>query len=377
MKFYTAIIWFFCLFLSLTSCGKRQSNRENNTFSADSIHYAEGFTVKRFHDYIQVDVLDPWHSGRLLQRYFLVPREKAVPQNLLDGTVVRVPIRKVVVYTAVHASIISQLGETDQIVGVCEPQYIECKDVIAELKKGQISDLGEATAPNIEKIIGIGTETILASPFENSGFGQAEKIGVPIVQCADYMESLPLGRAEWIKFYGMLFCQESRADSIFKATEQRYKALCDLTRRVKTRPTVIAEKNYGSTWFIPAGESYTARMYVDAGANYIFHDLPGKGGKPMSFEEVLDRGIHADVWMIKYNSPRAMSYEDLKGEYSPYSSFDAFKKQHIFTCNTGIVPYYEDSPMNPDLLLSDFIWIFHPELLPSDYHPYFYFPMAK
>lgn len=377
MKFYTAIIWIFCLFLSLTSCGKRQSNRESNAYSTDSIHYAQGFTVKRFHDFTQVDISDPWHEGRLLQRYLLIPRDKKTPRHLPDGTVVRVPIRKVVVYSAVHASIISQLGESLQIIGVCEPQYIESKEVHEKLKAGKIADLGESTSPNIEKMIDIGTEVILASPFENTGFGQAEKLGVPIIQCADYMEALPLGRLEWIKFYGMLFCQESRADSIFKATEQRYKALCDLTRHVKTRPTVIAEKKYGSTWFIPGGESFTARLYIDAGADYVFRDVPGTGGKPMSFEEVLDKGIHADVWMIKYNSQHEMNYEDLKGEYSPYSNFDAFKKQHIFTCNTGLIAYYENAPMNPDLLLSDFIWIFHPELMPADYHPYFYFPMPK
>jgi len=115
------------------------------------------------------------------------------------------------------------------------------------------------------------------------------------------MESLPLGRTEWIRFYGLLFGKEAMADSIFRETEDRYLELKELAKTVTNRPAVISEKKFGSSWYMPAGDSYIAHLYTDAGADYIFKDLPGAGSTPLSFETVLDKAIHADIWLIKYN----------------------------------------------------------------------------
>lgn len=327
--------------------------------------------MSRFEGYTRVDVRDPWDSARLLQRYLLVDRGKPLPSDLPEGTVVRVPARNVVVYTSVHAAIIDRLGEAGRIVGVCEPRYMETPTIQAGLRSGRVADLGEATSPNVERMIDIAAELVVASPFENSGYGPVEKIGVPIIEGADYMEPSPLGRAEWIRFYGLLFGKEALADSIFRETERAYLSLSRLAAEVTERPTVLSEKKYGSSWFVPAGESYTARLFADAGADYLFKDLPGSGSVPLAFETVLDKAVHADLWLIKYNSPSDLTYDGLRAEYAPYAGFDAFKRGRVYTCNTGKVPYYEEFPLRPDYLLKDLIWIFHPELLP-DYQPRYY-----
>ena len=360
------------LLLCLTlSCNMRQSSHSENSLSSDTIRYAQGFTVHHFDGYTAVEVRDPWNSTRLLQRYLLVDRDRPVPENLPKGTVVQVPAQNVVVYTSVHAAIIDQLGEADKVIGVCEPRYMDTPSIQEGLRAGKIADLGEATAPNIEKIIDIGAEIIIASPFQNAGYGPAEKLGIPIIEAADYMESLPLGRTEWIRFYGLLFGKEVMADSIFRETEDRYLELKELAKTVTNRPTVISEKKFGSSWYMPAGDSYVAHLYNDAGADYIFKDLPGAGSTPLAFETVLDKAIHANMWLIKYNQTNDMTYKDLRTEYTPYENFDAFKNRRIYTCNTGIVPYYEEFPIHPDYLLKDLVWVFHPELLPG-YTPRYY-----
>ena len=111
--------------------------------------------------------------------------------------------------------------------------------------------------------------------------------------------------------------------------------------------------------------------YADAGADYIFADMPGSGSKPLSFETVLDKAMHADYWLIKFNLADDMNYQALQTEYKPYASFDAFKNKKIYYTNTGKVPYYEEVPMHPDYLLKDLVWIFHPELLPG-YKPRYF-----
>lgn len=344
--------------------GKSSSSGEE-ALATDSIAYAQGFSVSRFADYTQVEVRDPWDSTRLLQRYLLVDRTLPIPKGLPKGTIVQVPVRNVVVYTSVHAAIIDQLGEIDKVIGVCEPRYMDTPAIREGVAAGQIADLGEATAPNVEKMIEIGAELVIASPFQNSSYGPVEKIGIPIIEGADYMESLPLGRTEWIKFYGLLFGQEARADSLFQATERSYTQLQTLAASVTHRPTVFPDKRYGASWYMPAGDSYMAHLFADAGANYIFRQLPGSGSTPLSYERVFDEAIHADIWLIKYNQPTDLTYAELRAEYAPYANFDAFQQRHIYGCNTGRVPYYEEFPLHPDYLLKELIAIFHPELLPN------------
>lgn len=358
--------------VACTPSGKQTSSKE--ALSSDRIQYAQGFTVQRFDTYTMVEVRDPWDSTRLLQRYLLVDRTKSVPGGLPKGTIVKVPVKDIVVYTSVHAAIIDQLHEINKVIGVCEPRYMDTPAIQEGIQAGRIADLGEATSPNIEKMIEIGAELVIASPFQNSSYGPVEKIGIPIIEGADYMEAFLLGRTEWIRFYGLLFGKEEMADSIFKETEQAYLSLKNLTVNIDKRPTVLSEKKFGSSWYIPAGDSYMAHLFEDAGADYMFKDLPGAGSTPLAFETVFDKAIHADIWLVKYNQSSEMTYNDLRSEYTPYENFDAFKKQRIYTCNTGIVPYYEEFPLHPEYLLKDLIWIFHPELVPG-YSPRYFSKM--
>lgn len=363
MKKLISIICFVCLIVSCGQSGKQTTFSE--VIASDSIRYASGFKVTYYENYTTVEVTNPWDTVKLLQRYLLVDRNHPVPDDLPKGTLVKVPLQNIVVYTSVHASIIDQLGESDKIIGVCEPEYMDSPVIQEGVRSGRIVDLGMATSPNIEKIIDINTEYIIASPFQNSDYGKAEKLGIPIIEAADYMESLPLGRAEWGRFYGLLFNRKEKADSIFHETEKRYLALKELASTAVFRPTVFSEKRYGSFWYIPGNDSYVAHFFKDAGSDYIFKDISGAGSSPLAFETVLDKAMHADLWLMKYNLSEDLTYAGLRAEYTPYENFDAFKNKKIYGCNTGKVPYYEEFPIHPDYLLKDLIKIFHPELLPD------------
>lgn len=365
------IIYFLFVLWTAVSCTQPKKQTDNTLVSVDKIQYSQGYTIERYDDYIVTELRDPWDTTRILQRYLLVDRNKDIPGGMPKGTIVRIPLKNIVVYNSVHSSIVELLDAAENIVGACESRYMDTPVIRERLDKGVIADLGEATAPNIEKMVDVGSEVILASPFRNSGYGPAEKLGIPIIECADYMESTPLGRAEWLHLYGLLLGREELADSLFRATESNYLTLSKLAEGVQQRPTVFSEKRFGSTWHIPGGASYMAHFFKDAGADYMFTDLPGAGSTPLAFETVLDKAIHADIWLIKYNQPDDLTYAGLRAEYTPYENFDAFKKKNIYACNTGSVPYYEEFPMHPDYLLKDLVWIFHPELLP-DYTPRYY-----
>lgn len=340
--------------------------------TTDTMRYARGITITRHADYTVVELRDPWNEGRMLQRYLLVPRSTdALPEGMPEGTLVRTPLRRMVVYTSVHCALLDELGAAASIAGVCEARYVHVASVLRGLRDGSVADLGEATAPDVEGMIRIGADAILASPFQNAGYGPAEKIGLPIIECADYMEADPLGRAEWIRFLGLLTDREATADSLFRATEAAYLRVRALTDSVTQRPTLIVGKKYGAAWHVPNGESYMARLYRDAGADYVFRDLPGSGSTPLTFEAVIDRALHADLWLIQYNADTPMTYASLSAEYTPYARFDAFAHRHIYGCNTHNSHYYEEVPLHPDRLLAELIAIIHPELLPDHRFRYF------
>lgn len=357
----------------LISCNKKGNTSSGNEVDTASyrVNYAEMFRVNRFPDYTEVQVRDSWDTTRLLQKYILIPKVSSLPASLPEGTVVRTPLSRVAVYSSVHCSMLAQLGNLSDIAGVCESRYIIIPEIKKGVSEGKIIDLGESYAPDIEKIIDLNPEAIISSPFQNMGYGKVEKLGIPIIEGVDYMETTPLGRAEWIRFLGLFFGKESLSDSIFEKTERSYLTLKEKVENVSKRPTVVSEMKTGPVWYVPGGNSYMARFFADAGADYFWKDVPQTGSLSLSFEAVFDKAQQADFWLVKYNRDRDMTLDDLKKDYAANANFKAFKDKNVWGSNSAKVPFYEEVPLHPDYLLRDFILIFHPDLLPGDTLRYF------
>ncbi|MGN1217472.1 MAG: ABC transporter substrate-binding protein [Phocaeicola sp.] len=362
------------LVLLLSACGggSRTSSHSETPVDTVEFRYAENIRILKFKNYAKVELRNPWDTLKTLHTYILTDRNNAKSSNLPEGTIVRTPLENAIVYSSVHTSLIAEIGGIESIAGVCDIQYIKHPQIKAMYEKGSIADCGSSMSPDIEKIIDLNADAVLLSPFENSGgYGRIESIGVPIIECADYMETSPLGRAEWMKFYGLLTGREQEADSLFRSVENEYLSLKQIAKDVTNRPTVISELKYSSAWYVPGGKSTTAKMIDDAGADYIFSYTTESGSVPMSFETVLDKGQKADFWLIKYNQKQDKTYSELKKDYSPYTNFDAWKNKRIFGCNTSYVNFYEETPFHPEALLRDLIIIFHPEIMKDEKTRYF------
>lgn len=207
-----------------------------------SMRYAHYVSIVKYHDFIKADVRNPWDTTHVLHTYVLVEKSKSLPDSLPKGTVVRTPLSKSLVYSSVHCSLLSELGAENAIGGVCDLSYISLPFIQEGCRQGKITDAGNSMNPTIEKVIEMQPDAILLSPFENSGgYGRIEKLGIPIIECADYMELSPLGRAEWMRFFGLLYGKETQADSLFNNVETAYCSLCDKVKDVKERKTVFSE----------------------------------------------------------------------------------------------------------------------------------------
>ena len=215
----------------------------------------------------------------------------------------------------------------------------------------------------MEKIIDTDADAVLLSPFQNSGgYGKVEKIGIPIIEVADYMETSALGRAEWMKFYGMLFGEEERADSMFKDIKRRYSELTAMASKANDRLSVLFDRQTGSVWYMPGGRSTIGGLLRDANASHPFPADKHSGSIPLPFESVLEHAAHCDVWIIRYGAPHDLTLADLKADKDGYSQFKAWQTGNVYGCNTNHSTFFEDTPFNPDKLLRDFIIICHPSL---------------
>ena len=360
------------LVLLLSACGGRSKTSSALNGNIIPLKYAENLTLIQGDGYTEARLRNPWDTTALLRTYILVNKNQEVPEHLPEGTLVRTPLNKVLVYTAVHCNLIKELGAVQSIGGICELEYIKVPEIIEGCRKGNIVNAGEGTNPDIEKIIDLHPDALMLSPYENSGgHGQVEKLKVPIIECADYMETSALGSAEWIRFYGMLFGQMHKADSIFAEVEKNYNELKELAQLQTSKPKLLCELKSGSAWYVPGGRSTTGRLYHDAGAEYAFNHYPNSGAVPLSFETVFDKAQDADIWLMKYNHATDKTLTSMREDYGPYAQFKAFKQKQVYGCNTAYKEYYEDFPFHPDKVLKDLIKIFHPTLLPDYELKYF------
>ncbi|MEG1573755.1 MAG: ABC transporter substrate-binding protein [Bacteroidales bacterium] len=345
---------------------------------ASANSYAKGFTVSVNDGYTVVDVINPWDTLKVLHRYVLVPKSASLPDSLPEGTLLRTPLKRVAVYAALHCGVIKELGVIDNVVGICDAYYVADTMIKARISSGKIANLGDSFVPDIEKIIELQPEAVILSPYRDGSYGKVSQLGVPLVEFADYMENTPLSRTEWIKFMGLLFGKEYEADSVFIDTERRYKELAKIGSCVKIRPTLFAEMKTGSVWYQPGGGSYMAALYNDAGINYLWRERSETGSVALSFEEVLERAAHADLWIFKYGRENEnMTLSLLKEEFAPYSNFDAFKKGNVWGCNGLKVSFYEDLPVHPDRALRDLLMIAHPELFSKNDTTLYFKHLAK
>lgn len=368
--------------------GKTASGEGGDTLQ---MKYAELLTIVKHNDgaYTEAIIENPWKKGTTLHKYILVPkgnegdetvarlkddiRENATLQMGSHCDIVRTPLESNVVFTAPHCQLMYELGCKNAITGVCDKDYINIPDIKERVKLSDgkastsdtdkvIIDCGSSMQPDIERIIALKPEGLFISPFENSGgYGKLDKLHIPIIETADYMETSPLGRAEWMKFYGLLFKSEERSDSLFSSIEKEYLALKAEAAKLPLGLSILTERKMGSVWYVPGGKSTMGILLKDANAKYIFADDTHSGSLAYGPERILSKGTQIDVWAFKYFGGKALSKSDLLAEYEGYKVLKAFNSNSIYQVDTSTQPYFELTSFHPEILLREFIILAHPK----------------
>ena len=352
--------------LLLTGCFRHGNGAVADLGSQDSvITAAKLLSMERTADYTLVTVGDPWKGG-VLHRYVLVPRDSVLPADLPEGTVVRTPVSRALVYSSVHTSLLDELGAISAVRGVVDSQYFIDSTIVNGVAQGTIADCGNSMNPTVEKVIDMQPDAILLSPYQDASYGQIAKMGIPIIECADYLEYDPLGRAEWVKFYGELVGKREEADSLYNAVVAAYHDVKKKAESAQNRPTVVTEMVISGVWNVPGGQSYMARILHDAGGKYLWADDQNTGSLALDFNQVLAVAQNADFWFIKWTNINSL--KDLQGAYELNKEMAAFKNRRVYVCDTDKTRFFDRIPFHPEVLLREFASIMHPELFPDFHH---------
>ena len=372
--------------LMLSACtSKTQGN--STLDAADSLRvpcvvkYATGFSVSDSADVRLVSV------GKK-DRFALVGSDDA---QVPDGYVkVRVPISRTICMTSLQLSNFTVLDAHDWVKGLTGTKNLFNADILQRVKDGRIVKIGMEGNFDTEMVLAANPDVIFISPSKRGGYDAIRETGITLIPHLGYQEVDPLGQAEWIKFVGMFIGKEREANEVFAGIESRYntlKARVDsLSKKAPfpsggaggrlSLPTVFSGEMHYGNWHAVGGKNYLAQIFRDAGAEYVLNDEE-TAGENLEFEKMYALAAHADYWRILNSFPDEFSYDALKTSEPRNALFKAFKERKVIYCNMRQQPYYEITPVEPDVLLKDFVAIFHPELVEADYQPKYYRLLKK
>lgn len=376
MKFIYFYLSFVLLFLS---CKSEQSKPINETIigKAVQLKYAKGFSITNFDSYKILEIKNPWPKAEKTYSYQLLESDTKLVDTFGDtaDATFNVPIKSIVVTSTTHIPALELLGVEQTLIGFPGAKYISSEKMRQRIDDGFVRELGKNEGINTEVLLELNPELVVAYGVSgtNKTLEIIKKANTPVIYNGDWVESSALAKAEWIKFFGVLFNKEKEADSIFNIIENNYLKAKQLATKATSQPTVLSGAMHKDIWYLPNGTSPEAQFLKDANVNYLWNETSGKGSLALSFEAVFDKAKEADLWL----SPSYYkSLEALEKANEHYTKFKAYKTKNIYTFSnttgkTGGVLYYELGMTRPDLVLKDIIKICHPELLP-DYVPFFF-----
>ncbi len=363
----------------LFSCGNSQNKTGLNLVmgsTADSSamiapQYAKGFNVKYADNITLLEINDP--ENKEAEQFHFALVDKSFKGEIPNGyTRLNIPIKSAICMTSLQLSNFLKLDIPELVVGITSTRHLHNQKMNQQLKEGKTHKIGIEGNFDNEVIIAINPDVIFISPFKRGGYDAIRNVEIPMIPHLGYKELTPLGQAEWIKVIGLLTGNASLANSTFEAIESRYNNLKSIVDTVKRRPTVFSGEMRGGNWYAVGGRSFLAQLFRDAGGDYFLKENEESGGVTLDYETVYTNAAHADYWRIVNSFEGEYSYNVLKEQDERYTDFDAWKKHGVIYCNMKEVPFYERMPVEPEVVLADFIHVFHPDVLPNHKPQYYH-----
>ncbi|EGV43955.1 ABC transporter substrate-binding protein [Bizionia argentinensis JUB59] len=346
-----------------------------------NIDYATGFSIENYEQYTILNISNPWPNSEKNYSYLLLTKEQSAVSTFnkddYDG-IITIPIEKMVVTSTTHIPALELLEVENTLIGFPGTDYISSERTRKLIDSKAVRELGKNEGINTEVLLELNPNVVVGFGMDgtNKSLETISKSGIPVIYNGDWVETSPLAKAEWIKFFGVLYNKSEQADTVFRKIESDYLEAKKLAQNATNIPRVLSGAMHKDIWYLPSGTSPEAQLLKDANVNYLWQNTDSKGSLALNFEAVYEKAKDADIWI----SPSYYgSYEALEKANAHYTQFDAFKNKTIYSFvntagETGGVTYYEIGTARPDLVLKDLVKIAHPELL-EDYESQFFHPL--
>lgn len=357
------------IFISCDYATDKNALTKKQDETSNLVHYAENFKISPYKDGYKLEIRNKNSSN--FDDFYIFNDSLDIPEEIKNQTIIRTPIKSAIAFSSTQWSVFQKLGEINVIKGILESNYSKNDEILRLVKEDVIIDLGTSNQVNTEKIINLKAELILYTPYPTIDYSNlGELSGSIMIPFPDYLESHPLGRAEWMKVIGILCEKENETTEWFNSVANRYESLSDICKSIENKPTVFSDLPFENQWYVPGGNSYIAQIFKDSGSDYIWHDDNSTGSLHIDAESVLLKAQNADYWRVINSYDTPFTYENLAKENELYPLFKAFKEKNLLVCNVRECGYFEQSQYEPDILLADFIYHFHPEILKNEWENY-------
>ncbi len=281
----------------------------------------------------------------------------------------QLPLKKIILLNASMAGYISALGAENRVAGVSSPEYIYDQKIHDLLKGGKIQPVGNDQKYDVEKIISLKPDAVFTNyiPSFDNTYQLLKNNGIQVIFLDEYREQEPLEKTAYLKLFGKLLGKSEEAEKTYREIEKNYNRLKQLALHAKEKPEVLANEMYGDVWYLPGGKTSVARFISDANAEYILKNNTEEKAMTMSFEEVFAKSAGVQYWI---NAGNHSSKKEMLSKNPFYSKISAFNKGKVY----GITgrekgqanDFFESGIVRSDLVLEDYIKIFHPGLLPDE-----------
>lgn len=361
-----AHIYLILSFFFLWSCQPKTSEQQN--LKPDiKLSYAKGFTYQKNSKHTKIIVSRPFKGASEPLEYIIITGDTIIKPSHPNQTIVKTPIQKIIASSTTQIPVLESLQLEHLLKGFPNTKFISSKKTRALIDNGSIIEVGHEENMNTELILGIQPDVLFAFAVNNlsKNHRTLKNTGIPIVIDASWLEESPLGRAEWIKFFGLFLNKEKEAAQIFKTIENNYKNSLKTINTTLQKPTLLYGSMYNDIWYSPAGESYIAKIMADAKTDYLWKNTKGTGSLSLQFEDVFIKAKKADFW---FAPGYAATQKVLASKNKHYTQFKPYINNNIYTYTnttgkTGGLLFFELGALRPDLILKDIIKICHPELL--------------
>lgn len=371
MRFQTLV--FSLVFLVLFTCKNEKTTSSSTPSSLGEIieiKYAKGFSISDYGTYKILEVNNPWPEANQVFRYALVKDEDNFSSEEVFDAVIQVPIKNLIVTSTTHIPSLEMLNEQDKLIGFPNLDFISSEKTRNRINANQITEIGNNESINTENVIALQPDVMIgfAVTGNNKTYTTLQRAKISVVYNGDWTETSPLGKAEWIKFFGAFFDKSDEANQIFKDIENNYLDIKTMASKANNKPKVLSGAMWKDIWYLPQGNSWAAAFIKDANAEYLWENSTGIGSIALNIETVIEKAQHADFWI---GPAQFSSYQQMMDASKAYTQFEAFKNKQVYSFSTlkgetGGVIYYELAPNRPDLVLIDLVKILHPDLLPDD-----------